>query len=296
MYKCTDCGHEYNNKPDYCECGNNAFEEVITEQNHTPDHMPTATPALKTEPKSQFKSPFDPISVTIFLVCIILSILSIIFIGKDDQNTGGNTNQNKAHTEKTQKQTLQKMPSIDNLWTEPRIENKKIEESTQETITTPEPIIKQIIQPQANPKTVQKPVLQKPAASSAPQPQTKKTQTLTPAKPAAPSVSKPTVNSAAAQQELIRYKAALRNKIASDINFAAIAGDGRCAISFKIDTSGNLINRAFVKQSDNDSLNDMVYGAMMQNPSFRTPPSAYKNETLKITVKMYSGNYEVSLD
>ena len=28
MFRCTDCGKEYETRPDYCECGNDNFDEV----------------------------------------------------------------------------------------------------------------------------------------------------------------------------------------------------------------------------------------------------------------------------
>ena len=28
MYKCKECGAEYKEKPDYCDCGNDEFEGV----------------------------------------------------------------------------------------------------------------------------------------------------------------------------------------------------------------------------------------------------------------------------
>ena len=30
MFKCLDCDKVYKEKPDYCDCGNNTFEEIIT--------------------------------------------------------------------------------------------------------------------------------------------------------------------------------------------------------------------------------------------------------------------------
>ena len=30
MFKCKECGTEYETKPDYCDCGNNTFEEIIS--------------------------------------------------------------------------------------------------------------------------------------------------------------------------------------------------------------------------------------------------------------------------
>ena len=93
-----------------------------------------------------------------------------------------------------------------------------------------------------------------------------------------------------------QYKKALRNKITSNIDFLNIAGDGKCSLSFNISQGGALLNRKFVSQSQNSSLNDAVYQAMLQVSSFKSPPSSYKNETLKLTVRISGGNFEVSLE
>ena len=29
MFKCSECGQEFEIKPDYCDCGNDIFEEVL---------------------------------------------------------------------------------------------------------------------------------------------------------------------------------------------------------------------------------------------------------------------------
>lgn len=179
-------------------------------------------------------------------------------------------------------------------------------------------------------KTVYKPASQpakissKPAQkASKPAAQAKKTQTVTKNVPAQPvkqttvkktttqqastqssvsrsthtqTVQKSAANAAAQKQALLNYKIALRNKIASNINFGRIVGDGSCTISFKISSSGALTNRQFAKLSSNDSLNDAVYNGVMQTPAYNPPPSGYKNETLRLTVKMYGGNFEVDLN
>ncbi len=104
------------------------------------------------------------------------------------------------------------------------------------------------------------------------------------------------VNTAAAKQELANYKISLRNTIGKKIDFTKVVGDGDCAITFKLDSNGKLINRAFSKQSSNITLNDAVYAAMMSTPSFSAPPSAYKNEILKLNVKFYNGNFTINLN
>ena len=93
----------------------------------------------------------------------------------------------------------------------------------------------------------------------------------------------------------IGYKIGLRNKIAQKINFANVIGDGTCVVSFNIASNGALQNRKFQQQSDNFTLNDVVYNAVMQTPAYNPPPTGYRNETMRLTVKMINGNFEVSL-
>ena len=97
-------------------------------------------------------------------------------------------------------------------------------------------------------------------------------------------------------REITNYKASLRNNIGKKINFANVIGDGSCAITFKIDSSGKLINRNFATKSSNITLNDAVYNAMMSTPSYNPPPEGYKSETMTLKVKMYDGNYEITLN
>ena len=60
MYKCKDCGKEYKTKPDYCECGNNIFEEISTV-------LPKKTFTL--EQKAEI------VSRIFFVICLIVSII-----------------------------------------------------------------------------------------------------------------------------------------------------------------------------------------------------------------------------
>ena len=101
---------------------------------------------------------------------------------------------------------------------------------------------------------------------------------------------------ATSPQELKNYKIALRNKIASKIDFLSVVGDGNCTVVFKISSNGALTERKFQKQSDNDSLNDAVYKAVLSVPSYNPPPKGYNNELLRLGVKIVGENFEVSLN
>ncbi|MBR1908548.1 TonB C-terminal domain-containing protein [bacterium] len=344
MFRCKECGSEFDIKPDYCDCGNDTFDEII-EKVETPvekepvkeeksinffetkklEHdIPKLDPKQekqKSEPVIKFEKPnipqikIEPISLTIFLICLLLSVLVIFFVGNPKEDSVSNKNIEKTQT------TNKNIPPIDKIW-DNTLPAKAVADSQQSTVKE-EPIdqqqiqISQPVEVKKNENKVVQPIQQKPVINN--QKQTKPIQTqpiqsqqkqqTKPQQPVKSSTSQQVKNvisqtkpapvqqvKTVNPQEMINYKIALRNKLASKIDFTSILGDGTCVISFKISQSGTLTNRSFVKQSDNGILNDIVYNAIMSTPVFNSPPSSYNNETLKFTVKMYDGRYEVSLN
>lgn len=293
-FRCTDCGCEYENKPDYCDCGNNTFDEIIQKQTEKP------TPQLEsTQPKREkirIKKDFDYIGWGVFLTCIILAILSIMFLGNGILKKA-------AEESKSQKPILQpkqNIPSIESIWKT----STTTQIMPQTTKTTTKPVVKTQAK-QVKKVTTTKPVQKQPKQTTQTQPikttpkidvQKYIPQTQTQPQPVVkPVEQKPVVDLVAQQQELLQYKIALRNRIASKIDFTQVIGDGNCKVTFKINSSGTLTDRKFAQQSSNVSLNDVVYNAMMQNPAYKSPPEGYKNETLTLSVKIYGGNFEIDL-
>ena len=347
MFKCKECGSEFNIKPDYCDCGNDTFDEIIekvepaiekepinnenmwveengfgypiNEEEYEKSQKQRDKNKQKSESVIKFEKPnipqikIEPISLTIFLICILLSVFVVFFVGNPKENTVADKNTEISQT------TTKNIPSIDKIW-DNTLPVRKVEETpavqepvNQQPIQAPQPVEVKKNENKVVQKIQQKPVVNtqkqtKPAQTQTTKTQTKpKQQTTTPAKTtpsAQTSVQAPTqVKTTPPQQaktvnpqEMINYKIALRNKLASKIDFTSILGDGTCVVSFKVSPSGTLTNRTFVKQSENGILNDIVYNAIMSTPTFNSPPSSYNNETLKFTVKMYDGRYEVSLN
>ena len=108
--------------------------------------------------------------------------------------------------------------------------------------------------------------------------------------------SVPVKSSAQLKQELASYKSKLRNTIGKKVDFTKVIGDGECSLSFKINSSGRLTSKAFVKQSSNITLNDAAFNALNTTTSFNPPPEGYKGETLRLVIKFYNGNFEISLN
>lgn len=322
-YKCTDCGQEYDIKPEFCDCGNNVFTEIAGENASSAKSRkkPEPAPVVQKEVKSLNYSDFIDIpSLLFFILCLILSVLSLIFIGRDSKPAENVVKENTA--------VVKNVPSIDKLW----------KEKTPETVKTPAPepvavkvVENKVVKKQETPKKVAQQVSKpqqnsqaKPAVQSQAQPtmtekekqeiiqklSTRKTppQKTEPAKTETQKVTEQprqektevkaevkAPDTAQLKKEFEAYKVELRNRIGKDINFGAVIGDGNCAVTFKIDAAGNLVNRKFAQQSKNNSLNDAVYAAVMGNPAFKVPPAGYSGEVLTLTVTMYDGKFEVKL-
>ena len=99
MYRCTECGSEFEIKPDFCNCGNDEFifveeekkeekaqqqAELAAKLNKIEQTQENIKPEIKeTVQKIQYttqrfaKPQIDMPSLVIFLTCIILSLIVI---------------------------------------------------------------------------------------------------------------------------------------------------------------------------------------------------------------------------
>ncbi len=158
MFKCKECGTEYETKPDYCDCGNNTFEEIISTPKVKQDiSQITPKPIIKkesqphTKTKSEhhkktfdeqypelvrLKESLDPISLIIFATCIILSVVSFVFIGKSDDKT---IKEGKNNT--TQENIIKNIPSINSYW-----DDTPIKPEIAEIPAEPEPAQNKIVE------------------------------------------------------------------------------------------------------------------------------------------------------
>lgn len=327
MFKCKECGSEYKERPDYCDCGNDTFDEIkeqIVDVNDTTEETKTfkdtqtqqqkETDTVEQKNTTEKRVKTDKISLIIFVICLILSFVVLVF----PVNTTVKTDSNKVN--KTQNTVS--VPSINSIWDNsvPKVQQKKELPKTESVSSEKNEVKKNsklsentdkkvINIPSAKPATPSTPKKTKNNNVNSAQNTTVKPKTTVKTEQAKQNnqITKPTTTTPPKSQSsntnnvqneisLISYKIGLRNKIASYIDFASVVGDGKCAVTFKVDVNGKLVNRNFVQQSENTSLNDAVYNAMLAVPNYKTPPSTYKNTTLKLVVKFVSGNFEVSLD
>ena len=306
MYRCKECNTEYETKPEYCDCGNDTFEEIIVNQNIVqpqPEKPECVTIEQETEEKtilarsiektvSKNTSALEPYAIITFAICIILSLIIILFVANPKQNELTEIKQNEV-------KTTENIPSIETLWNnstegisnyQPKTETKPEQTETKKKVELTQPV--KVTTPITT-KKIASPLSQK--LSVKPNKTTPSTSLQKNSQQTSQQITKK-IETKVNPQELANYKIKLRNYIASKIAFTSVVGDGTCSFSFKISDNGVLTNKKPSKLSDNDSLNEAVYNALKQVYSYNTPPTGYKNETLKLTVKMYNNSFEVYLD
>jgi len=354
MYKCKECGTEYEKKPDFCDCGNDEFEEIVV-KTEVDEIQPVQKEEIKPVSAKEFvketkikthkyekksfaeqypemarlKASIDPISLTIFLICILLSFVVIFFAWNPQEST--------LVESEIKQETVKNIPPIDNFWNnavpkieEPQKKAEPIKEIVEKILPVAKPVTQDVVKQlpkktqavkQTTPKTTTVKLTKTNNISTVQQSQAKaqekakqeaeaktkkeaelkaKQEAEQKAKLEAEAKAKREAEqranrSAAAKQELAAYKTNLRNTLGYKIDFTKVVGDGSCTVAFKINSSGQLVNRSFAKQSTNITLNDAVYKAIMSTPKVAPPPVVYNNETLNLYIKFYNGNFEITL-
>lgn len=323
MFKCTVCSKEYEIKPDYCDCGNDTFDEIVEAKLLEED--------FEVE-KRKFPTK-KVLSILIFILCIISSIL-VWEINPPSQNTDKTVQ--KPSTE--QKQDI---PDIDKIWnsTPPKktsqkkdnvitVYEKPLPQPVQQVVqqTNSEPFVQNIKKVLQKPAPVQKPqqvvkpqqTQQKPKQQQVQKPKTqpqqvskpKQTSQTTPkAQPPTPKqpaqhvtkpvqrVSTPVQKTTAPKMDATawtNYRNSLRLALLSKLDLVKILGEGDCVVEFSLDNSGKLLNRRFVYKSQNKSVNDQVYLMLMKLPTYKTPPAGYNGEKVRIKFYINNGYYEIS--
>ena len=147
MYKCTECGSEYEIKPDYCECGNDEFETVIQEQDaqivnsepirveekpetHIPEQIKTYS-AFEEVPLKNRMSSGDILSVGFLILCIILSAIILWIPTKENESL---VNEKESITSIVPKN----IPSIDKFW------NNSVAVAIKNEDTAPKPAVAEV--------------------------------------------------------------------------------------------------------------------------------------------------------
>lgn len=351
IYKCKNCGTEYNIPTDYCDCGNNTFDiigeesDVVTSQSNVSDEYDEYGEKITKEPtkispenNSDLELLYQPdfkytkkekketnenkkqwLPVVLFVISLLISGFLIIyaFLSKPADNKKGeisnvqteriepkkvdindfwedapisteqkknenaDLNKQKAvqtqSAPKTEKQNqtknIQSQKPVQSNKSAPVQKSEKTSKPPKTTENKTQKVVKQPQKVEEENKTVQKPV-----QNTKPE-QKKETK---------PAVSKEDI------AKLNTYKANLREYLFAAFPILTVQGSGTASVGFSISSEGKLLNRRFVSQSDNKSLNDAMYHMLMKTPSYSAPPSLYKGEEIILEMKFNNGHYSFS--
>lgn len=275
MYRCSECGNEYDIKPDFCECGNDIF--VVIEQENL---------SVKSEKKTFQINKSDLLSWLIFLALIVLSILVLLLFPKISDKP-------KSADVKTTQQALPKtdIPNLYSFWIDCKPQTVSTEGAKQvteiEAKSEPKPVQKTKTVTQQ--KTQKQMVQTKPASNSQAKPVQQKKKTVSQSTMPATAKPKQTYMS----YEVVNYRTSLRQRLLSNLDIYKVVGNGKCGIEFSIDENGKLVNRRFIFQSDNKSVNDEVYKMLMRTPQFNPPPDGYANKKIRMSFSLDGESYEI---
>lgn len=278
------CGKKFETKPDYCDCGNDTFQNI--------------QPAISKKTSDNKMILWLAVGFIVFLTFILL-----IAAPKDNKKILSDTTNNQQKPSVTEVQTTpQPELTTPNQFTTPQTNNVI-------PPTKPQPIAKTSVKSQTTKKQL---------TNIQAQPKAKQTKTLTGTSTKATTAAKvvlvtksttqtakpqtqpqtkqtnTTTNKPAISEEYYNYKLTLRQALFSKLSVASVQGSGTCGIEFSIDSTGKLINRGFTFQSDNKSVNDEVYKMLMRMPKFYPPPSGMQYEKIKMVFKFNNGSYYVN--
>ena len=117
MYKCSECEKEFVIKPDYCDCGNDVFLEIIPKVPNTMSalsgtrHSQKSNNFLTMLKKRLERRNISVFACSFFITCLFFSLL-VLFLNVEtsQKNIDGSENKN------VKKQLIPNIPSIDQIW------------------------------------------------------------------------------------------------------------------------------------------------------------------------------------
>ncbi len=293
MYRCKECKAEYKTKVEYCECGNNTFDYI---EDKIPGKPQLKQTAMTLEAKSEL------VSRLFFAICIIISIIVWLIPVKTETKPAEKPKPKPSVTKP-------KIPDIDTIWDDTPAYYQG-QAAQQSVANIPEQI--RLTQASAGQErlstnnytqTQNKPVKKNSSNTSVtkqseyeivynPPPVSKKKEILQQHKPVEP--PKPVYNPNS--PVMLKYKGDLRAALFSKFAAGSIPGSGSCEIEFSVDKTGKLINRKFSRESDNKTLNDVVYYMLMSVPKFTPPPAEYSGQKIRMKFVINNGSYEISIN
>lgn len=324
IYKCKNCGCEYKNNIEYCDCGNNKFicipEKNVSDKSsynsfdnyYFDENDNTQTDFKYSENSLSFLETKGFQNFLIILIIIFTIGLSAFTLFKAI-NLKSTVKNNKTQVV----QTSIEIPDIDEYWDNSNPEN--ISNSQRKTVQ--KPMVNQknnnlTITPlnanTANKNTngVNKNFVIKNKLNNLSSQQKQREEKTDLSSPKVVSNSdfdknidnsvfehknkNATIDNTIRAIETDKFKVQVRQSLFSKFPVLSIQGQGSAIIAFSVAKNGKLLNRRFLKQSGNKSLDDAIYHMLMKTPFVLSPPESYSDEELLLKIDFDNGEYSFS--
>ncbi len=334
IYKCKNCGKVYYEHTDYCECGNNSFVLIKSTRNtnsvNDVDFKSINTDTEEIHKNSQ-KTLFAA-SIFYFIFSIIFFVI-LIYKAMKMPSTNINNSQ-KVSTTEIQKESIplvdeywdntpvintnsikekdakklekQKVTlDIEKLKNNNTINSIQLEQKAQSSKENNKTAKNQVNKQKISDSGQNKKEIKNPKPEKVNIEEQYKQKQETNADKSKQTVSKENEKitneeikkeAAANAEELSKYKARLRQHLFSYFPILNVQGIGTAKVGFSIADDGKLLNRRFIIQSENKTLNDALYHMLMQTPYYNPPPKGYKGEELILKMEYDNGHYRFSYE
>lgn len=324
IYKCQNCGLEYNQRIDYCDCGNNKFisiDEEINDTNSVFSYTESFPEPQNYEMCNEYKVKNEffikKTMIVISLIILFTVLLSTFVLFKAISYKSQNSTQ-----ETPVEISIENIPPIDSYW-----EDLFMDKAGNSVNKNSETIAKNENKPVQNSqihfnetkinKNMQNNEITKVKIINEPQNTTENTNSVVGKREESIIQNEVKMNldkkddinqkSIIIQNsnpeedntnsvELEDFKVSLRQNLFNNLPILNIKGSGIALISFSISQDGKLINRNFVKMSGNRSLDDAVYYMLMKTPYVQIPPKSYKGAEFVMKLYFEQGRYEFSYE
>lgn len=325
IYKCNNCGRNYNLKPDFCECGNNEFVEVVENFDYSTvktdfnsgkdvDFLYAQNDSNSDEQESQDVNAYENdlkkqrtseiVAIVVFVVVLITALIMIF------SNVSALLKKSQEKTASVEIESY--IPSdVNEYWTESKSVNTSTQSARQSNNTNSVNVnnskfldVSKVSKVSKTEKTSgmkqnSKPISQpnKNINSSntvkitqKKSPENQKTQIVAKnTNSVSKSLNKP--DSTISVEEYLRYKNSLRNRLFANFPILTVQGQGSAKVAFSVAADGKLTNRRFVSQSGNKSLDDAMYHMLMRVPVYSPPPSGFEGREIVMSMDFNNGHY-----
>ena len=323
IYKCNNCGRNFNLKPDFCDCGNNTFVEVVenfdystvktdfnvgkdvdflyNQNNFSANNEESSQNENTYEDDLKKQRTSEVIAIVVFAVVLITAAIMIFsnfsaLMKKSNVKTATaeietyipsdvNEYWKDSETSTETNNSARQNNNTNNNNTNSVNKNNIKSDKTQSVAKTT--VSKNISKSQTKKQEKNQTTTKNNNKTKNPE---QKTQIVAKNKNITQTSASADDNTISVEEYLC-YKNSLRNRLFANFPVLTVKGQGTAKIAFSVASDGKLTNRRFISQSGNKTLDDAMYHMLMRVPVFSAPPTGFEGREIMMQMDFNNGHY-----